>query len=70
MARKTVFLSDFSTKEIADPRWSATVSVKFGDRRRGTIVADAHIEDRIVQEIVKNGRQQARRGRKPKAEAA
>jgi hypothetical protein len=67
MARKTIAISDFSNKEIADPRWSATITVKFGDRRRGTVVADAHIEDKIVQQIGSVGRQQARRGRKPRA---
>lgn len=67
MARKTVTVSDFSGKEIADPKWSATVTVKYGDGRRGIVVADAHIEDKIVQDITKTGRQQARRGRRPKA---
>jgi len=67
MARKTVTVSDFTGKEIADPRWSATITVKFGDGRRGVVVADAHIEDKIVQQITTAGRQQARRGRRPKA---
>ena len=69
MARKTVFVSDFSAKEIADDKQSATITVKFGDGRRGILVADAHIDDEIVQEIAKAGRQQARRGR-PKAAGA
>jgi hydroxymethylglutaryl-CoA reductase len=69
MARKTVFVSDFSAKEIADDKQSATITVKFGDGRRGIVVADAHIDDEIVQEIAKAGRQQARRGR-PKAAGA
>jgi len=70
MARKTVFVSDFSSKEIGDEKQSATVTVRFGDGRRGVVVADAHIDDPIVQEISKAGRQQARRGRRPKAETA
>jgi hypothetical protein len=69
MARKTVFVSDFSRKEIGDPKQSATVTVKFGDGRRGVVVADAHIDDPIVAEIVKVGRAQARRGRRPKTES-
>jgi len=69
MARKTVLVSDFSGKEIADPKWLATVTVKFADARRGIVVAEAHIEDKIAQEITKVGRQQARRGRRPKAAA-
>ena len=66
MARKTVFVSDFSAEEIADDKQSATIAVKFGDGHRGVVVADAHIDDEIVQKIAKAGRQQARRGR-PKA---
>lgn len=67
MARKTVFVSDFSAKEIGDQKQSATISVRYGDGRRGVVVADAHVDDEIVAEIVKVGRQQARRGRRPKA---
>jgi hypothetical protein len=63
MARKTVFVSDFTNKTISDDKHSATVTVKFGDGRRGILVADAHIDDPIVQEVTKAGRQQARRGR-------
>ena len=68
MARKTVFVSDFSNKEIADDKQAATITVKFGDGRRGVIVADAHADDKIVADIAKVGRQQARQGRRPKAE--
>jgi len=63
MARKTIFVSDFSSKEIVDDKQSATITVRYGDGRRGVVVADAHVDDPIVQEIVKAGRQQARRGR-------
>lgn len=67
MARKSVVVSDFSGKEVDDPKWLATITVKFADLRRGIVVAEAHIEDKITQEITKVGRQQARRGRRPKA---
>ena len=67
MARKTVFVSDFSGKEIADPKQSATISVRYGDGRRGVVVADAHVDDKIIADIAKVGRQQARRGRRPKS---
>jgi hypothetical protein len=70
MARKTVFVSDFSNKEISDEKESATVTVKFGDGRRGVVVADGHINDPLVKEIVKVGRAQARRGRRPKAQSS
>jgi hypothetical protein len=69
MARKTVLVSDFSSTEIGDEKQSATVTVRFGDGRRGVVVADAHIDDKIVQDIAAVGRQQARRGRRPKAES-
>jgi len=69
MARKTVFVSDFSNKEIMDEKQSATITVKYGDGRRGVIVADAHSDDEIVKQIAKVGRQQARRGRRPKSES-
>jgi hypothetical protein len=69
MARKTVFGGDFSSTEIGDEKQGATVTVRFGDGRRGVVVADAHVDDAIVQSIVKAGRQQARRGRRPKAES-
>jgi hypothetical protein len=70
MARKTVFVSDFSSEEITDDKQSATITIRYGDGRRGMIVADAHIDDPIVAEIAKAGRQQARRGRRPKGEQA
>ena len=66
MARKTIFVSDFSGKEILDEKQNATITVRYGDGRRGVVVADAHVDDAVVQEIVKAGRQQARRGRRPK----
>jgi hypothetical protein len=69
MAKKTVFVSDFSNKSIDDARQSATITVKFSDGRRGVLIADAHVDDAIVKEIAKVARQQARRGRRPKAEA-
>ena len=69
MARKTIFVSDFSNKEIADEKQSATITVRYGDGRRGVVVADAHVEDKIVQDIAKAGRAQARRGRRPKSAA-
>ncbi len=67
MARKTIFVSDFSGKAIDDEKQSATITIKYGDGRRGLIVADAHVDDPIVNEIAKAGRQQARRGRLPAA---
>ena len=56
MARKTVFVSDFSGKEISDEKQSATITIRYGDGRRGVVVADAHIDDAILAEITKAGR--------------
>ena len=67
MARKTILVSDFSRKEIGDVKDSAVITIRYGDGRRGIIVADAHVDDTVVKEIAKAGRQQARRGRRPKA---
>jgi hypothetical protein len=67
VARKTVFVSDFSGKEIADEKQSATITIRYGDGRRGVVVADAHVDDKILAEITRAGRQQARRGRRPKS---
>jgi hypothetical protein len=63
VAKKTVLVSDVSGREIPDGE-GATVTVKFVDARKGTIVMDVTNEE--AQEIGKHGRKQARRGRPPK----
>lgn len=63
--RKTITVSDFSNKEISDDKQAATITVKFGDGRRGIVVADAHVDDKLVKDITEAGRNQARRGRRP-----
>jgi hypothetical protein len=70
MARKTIFVSDFSQKEIPDDKQSVQVVLRYADGRRGQIVADAHVDDDVVKQIARVGTQQARRGRKPKAESS
>jgi hypothetical protein len=67
MARKTVFVSDLSGKEIGNDRDAVTITVKYGDARKGVIVVDAHPDDSEVKRLVQAGRQQARRGRRPKS---
>ena len=69
MARKTIFVSDLSGKEIPSERDAVTITVKFGDGRRGQYVVDAHPDDAVVKELMGKGKQQARRGRKPKTAA-
>ena len=66
--RKTIFVSDFSQKEIPDDKQSVQVVLRYADGRRGQIVADAHVDDEVVKQIAKVGKQQARRGRRPKTE--
>jgi hypothetical protein len=66
MARKQIVVSDFSGTEISDEKQSVQVVLRYADGRRGQIVADAHVDDPLVQQIAKAGRQQARRGRRPK----
>jgi hypothetical protein len=70
MARKTIFVSDFSQREIPDEKHSVQVVLRYADGRRGQVVADAHVDDDLVQQIARAGRQQARRGRRPKTDAA
>ena len=69
MARKTIFVSDFSQKAIPDDKQSVQVVLRYADGRRGQVVADAHVDDEVVKQIAKVGKQQARRGRRPKTES-
>ena len=66
MARKTIFVSDFSQKQIPDEKQSVQVVLRYADGRRGQVVADAHVDDEVVKQIARVGKQQARRGRRPK----
>jgi hypothetical protein len=66
VARKTIFVSDFSQKEIPDDKQSVQVVLRYADGRRGQVVADAHVDDEVVKQIARVGKQQARRGRRPK----
>jgi hypothetical protein len=67
MARKIIFVSDLSGKEIANDRDAVKIIVTFGDARRGQYVIDAHPEDAEVKALIAKGTQQARRGRRPKS---
>lgn len=70
MARKTIFVSDFSQKEILDDKQSVQVVLRYADGRRGQVVADAHLDDEVVKQIARVGKQQARRGRRPRKEVS
>ncbi|MGD0273113.1 MAG: hypothetical protein ABSB96_05245 [Gaiellaceae bacterium] len=66
MARKSVFVSDLSGEEIPEGK-GATVTIKFTDARKGTIILD--VTDTEGEKLGEKGRKQARRGRRPKAES-
>jgi hypothetical protein len=68
MAKRTIFVSDLSGKEIANERDAVKITVSFGDARKGMYVIDAHPDDAEVKTLTAKGTQQARRGRKPKAQ--
>ena len=65
MARKTIFVSDLSGREI-DDRDAATVTIRYADARRGQVMLDVNASE--VEDLAAKGRKQARRGRRPKAE--
>jgi hypothetical protein len=44
VARKNIFVSDLSGQEIADGK-GATISIRFNDARKGTIVLDVSDEE-------------------------
>lgn len=66
MARKTIMVSDLSGEEVEEGK-GATVTFKFSDARKGTIVLD--VTDEEGEEMGRKGRKQARRGRRPKSGA-
>lgn len=67
MAKKTVLVSDISGEEI-DEKNAATVVINYADARRGRVVLDVNADE--VSDLANKGQKQARRGRKPKGEAA
>ena len=64
MARKTIFVSDLSGKEIDNNRDAVTITVKYSDARKGVIVVDAHPDDSEVKRLVQAGRQQVGQSRR------
>ena len=65
MAKRTIFVSDLSGKEIAE-KDAVRITVSFSDARKGLVVVDAHPNDAEVKRLTEAGTKQARRGR-PKA---
>jgi len=66
MAKKTIFVSDLTGKEI-DEKSAAKVTITFGDARKGTVVLDVNEDE--ISDLISKGTRQARRGRRPKASA-
>jgi hypothetical protein len=66
MARKTIYVSDLSGKEI-DEKDAAKVTITYADARRGLVVLDVNASE--VDDLASKGTRQARRGRRPKAAA-
>lgn len=67
MARKTIFVSDLTGREI-DEEDAATLTIKYADARRGQVVLDVNANE--VADLAAKGTRQARRGRKPKAKSS
>jgi hypothetical protein len=63
MARKTIFVSDLTGREI-DEKDAVTVTIKYSDARKGQVVLDVNASE--VAALASKGTKQARRGRKPK----
>lgn len=66
MARRTILVSDLTGEEI-DVKDSAQVIIRYGDARRGQVILDVNASE--VDDLAAQGQRQARRGRKPRAQA-
>ena len=61
MARKTIFVSDLSRKEIPEGK-AAQITIKFADARKGTYVLDVTEDE--AEDLGRKGRKQARQDRR------
>jgi hypothetical protein len=66
MARKTIYVSDLTGKEI-DEKNAATVTIRYADARRGQVALDVNADE--VDDLAAKGTKQARRGRRPKSDS-
>jgi hypothetical protein len=64
MARKTIYVSDLTGKEIGEGD-AAKVTITYVDARRGQVVLDVNADE--VADLAAKGTRQARRGRKPRS---
>lgn len=61
MSKRLIYVSDLSGDTIEEGK-GATVTIRFSDARKGTIVLD--VTDAEAEELGKKGRRQQRRGRR------
>jgi len=64
VARKTIFVSDLTGREIQEGH-GATLTITYHDARRGVVKLD--VNENEVADLASKGTKQARRGRPPKA---
>jgi hypothetical protein len=67
MAKRTIFVSDLSGEQI-DEKNAAQLVIRYRDARRGQVVLDVNADE--VADLAAKGTKQARRGRRPKTDAA
>ncbi len=65
MAKETIFVSDISGKEISNPMDAATVTISYGDARKGSVKLDVLASE--VADRPAKWTKVARRGRPPKS---
>jgi hypothetical protein len=65
VARRTLLVSDLSGEEIPEGA-AATITIRFADARKGTVVLDVTEEE--AEALGAKGRRQARRGRPRRSE--
>lgn len=66
MAKKSIFVSDFSGEEIPEGK-GAKIRITFSDARKGS--AELDVTDAEAEELARKGRKTARRGRRPRSSA-
>jgi hypothetical protein len=62
MARKSIFVSDVSGKEIEEGK-GGKLRLTFADSRRGTVEWDVTGDEPEIRSLMEKGRKVARRGR-------
>jgi hypothetical protein len=66
MARKSIFVSDISGKEIEEGK-GGKLRLTFDDSRRASVEWDVNGDEPELRALMDKGRKVARRGRRPKS---